>query len=148
MYALGADASQYNYTLDQFQSLQQSGQSPVCLFPMQRVQHSCLRGWNLVVSRFSACMDKINEMTGAEKWCKRAVTKLDRLDKKDCNLTTGLETVLHIAVGARVMLQQNLDTKCGLVNDAIGTITYIGTSYIHEGQISLNMPLTSTRLRR
>ena len=94
------------------------------------------------------CLDKIDEMTGAEKWCKRAVTKLDRLDKKDCDLTTGLETVLHIAVGARVMLQRNVDTKCGLVNGAIGTITYIGTSYIHEGQISLNMQLTSTRLRR
>ena len=28
------------------------------------------------------------------------------------------------------MLRRNLNTKCGLVNGAIGTITYIGTSYV------------------
>ena len=45
-------------------------------------------------------------------------------------MTAGLEAVLHIAVGARVMLRRNLDTKCGLVNGAIGTITHIATSYV------------------
>ena len=38
--------------------------------------------------------------TCAEKWSKKAATELDKLNKKDCNLTAGLEAVLHIAVGA------------------------------------------------
>jgi len=32
---------------------------------------------------------------------------------KDCNLTAGLEAELVIAVGARVMLRRNIDTKRG-----------------------------------
>ena len=63
---------------------------------------------------------------------KHLAAELDRLNKKDCNLTAGLEAVLRIASGARVMLRRNLDTKFGFVNNngAIGTITYIGTSYV------------------
>ena len=33
----------------------------------------------------------------------------------DCNLTAGLEAVLRVAVGARVMLRRNIDTSQGLV---------------------------------
>ena len=33
----------------------------------------------------------------------------------DCNLTAGQEAVLKIAVGARVMLHRNIDTRTGLV---------------------------------
>ena len=40
----------------------------------------------------------------------------------DCNLTAGLEAVLEIAVGARVMLRHNIDTSKGLVNGAVGTV--------------------------
>ena len=44
---------------------------------------------------------------------------------KDCNLTAGLEEVIHLAVGARVMLRRNLDTGAGL---AIGTVLAICSS--------------------
>ena len=42
---------------------------------------------------------------------------------KDCNLIAGLEAKLTLAVGARVMLRRNIDTKNGLVNGSIGSVT-------------------------
>ena len=49
---------------------------------------------------------------------------------KDCNLTAGLEAELVIAVGARVMLRRNLDTKRGLVNGSLGTVTAISSQHV------------------
>ena len=48
----------------------------------------------------------------AIKWNKRAQEHL----KQDCNMTAGLEEVIHLAVGACVMLRRNLNTEAGLVN--------------------------------
>ena len=48
----------------------------------------------------------------------------------DCNLTAGLEAVLQIAVGARVMLRRNMDTSNGLVNGALGTVTSIKAHHV------------------
>ena len=39
--------------------------------------------------------------------------------------TAGLEAKLLLAVGTRVILRRNMDTKAGLVNGAIGTVTSI-----------------------
>ena len=38
---------------------------------------------------------------------------------EDCNLTSGLQAKLVLALGARVMLRRNIDTKAGLVNGAM-----------------------------
>ena len=89
--------------VDQFKALHQSGQSPVCLFPTCK---SCEQFNTQMLARLESgtvevlCSDEIDETTGAEKWSKKAATELDRLKKKDCNLTAGLEAMLHIAVGA------------------------------------------------
>ena len=55
------------------------------------------------------------------KWQEKAAQQLDKLNH-DCNNTAGLEAVLNLAVGARVMLRRNIDVKARLVNGAIGTL--------------------------
>ena len=56
----------------------------------------------------------------------------------DCNITAGLEAVLQVAVGARVMLRRNIDTSKGLVNGALGTVVSIKAHYIsvHFGNMN------------
>ena len=71
------------------------------------------------------CIDEIDE-TSSHKWSKKAQKQLEKLNN-DSNLTAGLEAELILAVGARVMLRRNIDTKQGLVNGAIGTVTYISS---------------------
>ena len=65
----------------------------------------------------------------AFKWSKRATEEMKKLNK-DCNLTAGLEAVLQVAVGARVMLRRNIDTGVGLVNGALGTVISIKAHHI------------------
>ena len=65
----------------------------------------------------------------AHKWSKKAASALSKANK-DCNLTAGLEAKLTLAVGARVMLRRNIDTKNGLVNGSIGPVTAIKSNSI------------------
>jgi len=45
-------------------------------------------------------------------------------------LTAGLEAELTLAVAACVMLQRNTETKQGLINGAIGTVTSISSQKV------------------
>ena len=52
-------------------------------------------------------------------------------------MTAGLEAKLLLANSARVMLSRNIDTKQGLVNGAIGTITrlHVKVKFDHITQL-------------
>ena len=75
------------------------------------------------------CVDEIDETSSTRKWSKKATDALSKANK-DCNLTAGLEAKLTLAVGARVMLRRNIDTKNVLVNGSIGSVTVITSNSI------------------
>jgi len=74
-------------------------------------------------------IDEIDETSGTRKWSKTASDALLKANK-DCNMTAGLGAELVIAIGARIMLRRNLDTKYGLVNGSIGTVIAITSQFI------------------
>ena len=118
--------------VDKFDELLTSKQSPLCLFPTRKACHEFNSN---MLSRLRAetqeipCTDEVNETVGTFKWTKKAAEELQKLNS-DCNLTAGLEAVLRVAVGARVMLHRNIDTSQGLVNGAIGTVISIKAHHI------------------
>ena len=59
----------------------------------------------------------------------KTAEKMEKLNS-DCNLTAGLEAVLKLSVGARVMLRRNIGTSKGLVNGAVGTVICIKAHHI------------------
>ena len=101
---------------DQFSKLQQSGKTPVCLFPKRKACEDfnarMLNTMNNEV-RELCCTDEVDETAGPRKVTKKVIEHLDKMNS-DCNMTAGLEAKLSLAVGARVMLRRNLDTKAGL----------------------------------
>ena len=115
--------------VDKFDELLTSKQSPLCLFPTRKACHEFNSN---MLSRLQAetqeipCTNEVNETVGTFKWTKMAAEELQKLNG-DCNLTAGLEAVLSVAVGARVMLRRNIDT---LVNGAIGTVISIKAHHI------------------
>ena len=112
---------------EKFTELQEAGMTPVCLFPTRKqcdaVNEEML---GLLDSEVHVipCSDVVDETKSTGKWHERAAKRLEKLNQ-DCNNTAGLEAVLKLAVGARVMLRRNIDVKGGLVNGAIGTIVKV-----------------------
>ena len=118
--------------IDTFESLLSYNQSPLCLFPTRK---ACQEFNSHMLSRLDAdvteipCIDEIDETASTYKWSKRATEEMKKLNS-DCNLTAGLEAVLQVAVGARVMLCRNIDTSKELVNEAVGTVVSIKAHHI------------------
>ena len=59
------------------------------------------------------CTDEVDETGSTRKWNKKAAEHLQK-PNKDCNMIAGLEVKLSLAVGARVMLRRNVNTKARL----------------------------------
>ena len=123
--------------------------NPVCLFPTRK---QCDDVNADMLSRLDTekheipCIDEVDETKSTTKWHKKAAEQLDKLNK-DCNNTAGLEVNLKLAVGARVMLRRNIDTKAGLVNGAIGTIQAISARCISVKFDHINDPFDIEKLK-
>ena len=71
------------------------------------------------------CTDEVDQTVTTRKWTKKAAEQLEKLNN-DCNMTAKL----ILAVGARVILRRNIDTKAGLVDGALGTVPSITFEYV------------------
>ena len=118
--------------VDKFQELMSSDQSPLCLFPTRQSCHDfnsdMLTKLDSELNEIK-CVDEVDETKGTFEWSKKATKAMEKLNR-DCNMTGGLEAVLKVAVGARIMLRRNIDTGSGLVNGALGTVTAIRTHHV------------------
>ena len=134
---------------DQFSRLQQSGKTPVCLFPKRKAcEDFNARMLNTMNSevRELCCTDEVDETAGPRKVTKKVIEHLDKMNS-DCNMTAGLEAKLSLAVGARVMLHRNLDTKAGLVNGALGTVLSIAPNHVTVLFDHVSTPYNVERVR-
>ena len=75
------------------------------------------------------CTDVTDEGGSSIKFNKKAAEKLEKLNV-DCSRTAGLEAVLTVAIGARVMLRRNIGVTMGLVNGAMGTVVCIYSTHV------------------
>ena len=132
-----------------FKELSESGFHPVCLFPTRKAceEHN-MNMLSILDAKLEhlICTDEIDETTSTRKWSKKAYDALKKLNK-DCNLTAGLEAELVIAIGARVMLRRNLDTKRGLVNGSLGTVTAISSQHVTVKFYHISEPCPIERVR-
>ena len=90
--------------------LQNLKMSPVCLYPTRKqcddVNKKMLNHLETEKCVIS-CTDEIDETKSTAKWHEKAAKHLEKLNH-DCNNTAGLEDVLTLAVGARVILRCNV----------------------------------------
>ena len=121
----------------------------MCLFPTRK---ACKEFNDQMLSALDTdlhkitCVDEVDETSSSRKWSEKAKKELEKLNK-DSNLTAGLEAELTLAVGARVMLRRNIDTKQGLVNGAIGTVTAISSQKLMIKFDHIDNPCTIEMVR-
>ena len=135
--------------VDKYMELCKHGSSPVCLFPTRKAckdfNDQMLSALDTNLHKIT-CVDEIDETSSSRKWSEITKKELAKLNK-DSNLTAGLEAQLTLAVGARVMLRRNINTKEGLVNGAIGTIHSISSQKLLIKFDHIDIPCTIEMVR-
>ena len=105
---------------------------PMCLFPKRKTcadfNSEMLSSLPSKVHAF-VCANEVDKTASTRKWSKKAADQLEKLNN-DCNRTARLEAKLELAMGARVMLHRNIDTKAGLVNGVFGTVCSVSSSRV------------------
>ena len=105
--------------VDEFPQLQSLGHSSVCFFPNREAYSAfncqMISTLDTKLLKFKKWMKLLALVTGTKRQLKSCSSS-----NQDCNVTGGLEAVLHTAVSARVMVRWNTDTACDLVNGTIG----------------------------
>ena len=116
--------------IDKYNQLASVGKAPICLFPTRKQCDEL--NTQLLATLDSETVqlpgvDVIDEGAASTKWNKRAAERLKQMNRES-NLTAGLEALLHLANGCRVMLRRNLSTEDGPVNGAIGTVLSVSST--------------------
>ena len=93
------------------------------------------------------CCDLVDESGSMRKWNKKTAEHLEKLNK-DLNNTAGLEALLKLAVGARVMLRCNVKVEEGLVNGALGTVLAIAATRITIKFDKISKPCEIEKVKR
>ena len=113
--------------VEYFLDLVDKESSSVCLLPTRNMVHEFNRAVMKRLDRKTIEINALDEIDckikSISKNAEEAVKQLDRLD--DARHTGGLEKVLVLAIGARVMLRKNLDVTNKLVNGSMGTLVEV-----------------------
>ena len=106
---------------EKFNELQQLGQALVCRFPTRKM---CKQFNSEMLHHLSSEVHEIVCTNEVDQTSSRNGTKrpLNSWKSSMTSRTAGLEAKLLLAVGVRVMLRSDIDTKTGLVNGALGTV--------------------------
>ena len=135
--------------VQKYSELKDQGKAPICLFltrkACEKVNTQLLNSLPSKIIQLH-CTDEIDEASAPFKWNKRAQQHLKLLNK-DCNMTAGLEQVLNLAVGARVMLRRNINTEYGFVNGAIGTVLAITSASVTVKFDNIPEPYKVTKIK-
>ena len=113
--------------VEYFLDLVDKESSSVCLLPTRNMVDEFNRAVMKRLGRKTIEINALDEIDckikSISKNAEEAVKQLDRLD--DARHTGGLEKVLVLAIGARVMLRKNLDVTNKLVNGSMGTLVEV-----------------------
>ncbi len=129
-----------------FNELLRGDPQAVCLMPLVKMvdqfNEAMLKKQNIQVTEVQAV-----DFTRSERYQKKKGQKLSKKTvEKKVSETAGLEHVLKVGPGARVMLKRNIDVAKGLVNGVIGTIVDLRPNSTNPTSIWIELQSTGARV--